>query len=497
MPKAQILKNGEMIMRNILFVASECYPFIKTGGLADVVGALPKMLDEKEFDVRVVIPKYMCIPWEYRQHFNYVTSFYMDLGHFPDHKYVGIMEYIHDGIHYYFIDNEGYFGGDTPYTNNLKWDIERFTFFSKAALAILPAIGFKPDLIHCHDWQAALTPVFLRTLFRDNSFFWGIKSMLTIHNLKFQGIWDIETMRRFTGFPEYVFTSENMEYKKDANMLKGGIVFSDYVTTVSDTYAQEIQQPYYGEGLDGLMRHKSQNLCGIVNGIDYDVWAPGMDIQIYHNYASKTFYQKVYNKRGMQHELGLPEDDNKFMIGIISRLTDQKGLDLVNEVIENITDENTQFVVLGTGDPKYEDLFRHYQWKYPERVSANIYYSDNRAHKLYAAADAMLMPSRFEPCGLTQLISLRYGTVPIVRETGGLKDTVQPYNWYDNSGTGFTFSNYDAGEMLNAINYAKTVFFTQRDRWNEIAVRGMRMDYSWANSAKRYEDLYRWIMSWW
>ena len=245
------------------------------------------------------------------------------------------------------------------------------------------------------------------------------------------------------------------------------------------------------------MRHKSQNLCGIVNGIDYDVWAPGMDIQIYHNYASKTFYQKVYNKRGMQHELGLPEDDNKFMIGIISRLTDQKGLDLVNEVIENITDENTQFVVLGTGDPKYEDLFRHYQWKYPERVSANIYYSDNRAHKLYAAADAMLMPSRFEPCGLTQLISLRYGTVPIVRETGGLKDTVQPYNWYDNSGTGFTFSNYDAGEMLNAINYAKTVFFTQRDRWNEIAVRGMRMDYSWANSAKRYEDLYRWIMSWW
>ena len=222
-----------------------------------------------------------------------------------------------------------------------------------------------------------------------------------------------------------------------------------------------------------------------------------MDIQIYHKYATKTFHQKVYNKRGLQYELGLPEDDNKFMIAIISRLTDQKGLDLVRDVIENITDENTQFVVLGTGDPEYEDLFRHYQWKYPQRVSANIYYSDNRAHKIYAGADAMLMPSRFEPCGLTQLIALRYGTVPIVRETGGLKDTVQPYNWYDNSGTGFSFSNYDAGEMLNTINYAKTIYFTQRDRWNEIAVRGMRADFSWANSAKRYQDLYRWIMSWW
>lgn len=255
--------------------------------------------------------------------------------------------------------------------------------------------------------------------------------------------------------------------------------------------------PYYGEGLDGLMRHKNPNLCGIVNGIDYNVYNPAHDIQIYEHYTTKNFEDKVKNKRGLQQELGLPVDDNKFMIGIISRLTDQKGLDLVNYVIEQITDEHTQFVVLGTGDPKYENLFRHYQWKYPERVSANIYYSDNRAHKLYAAADAMLMPSRFEPCGLTQLIALRYGTVPIVRETGGLKDTVQPYNWYENSGTGFSFANYDAGEMLSAINYAKTVYFTQRDRWNEIAVRGMNMDYSWANSARRYEDLYRWIMSWW
>ena len=435
-------------MRRVLFVASECYPFVKTGGLADVVGALPKMFNRDEFDVRVVIPKYMCIPWEYRQHFQYITSFYMDLGHIQEHKYVGIMMYEHEGIKYYFIDNEGYFGGDSPY-GDIKWDIEKFTFFSKAALAILPVIDFKPDIIHCHDWQ------------------------------------------------EYVFSPQNMEYYKDGNMLKVGIVFSDYVTTVSDTYAGEIQMPYYGEGLDGLMRSKNHSLCGIVNGIDYNVYNPEHDIQIYEHYTAESLPdKKVLNKRGLQQELGLPVDDNKFMIGIISRLTDQKGLDLVNYAIERITDEHTQFVIIGTGDPQYENTFKYYQYKYPERVSANIYYSDNRAHKLYAAADAMLMPSRFEPCGLTQLISLRYGTVPIVRETGGLRDTVQPYNWYDNTGTGFSFANYNADEMMDAVNYAKTVFFTQRDRWYEIAQRGMRMDFSWNRSARRYEELYYNLTNW-
>ncbi len=244
------------------------------------------------------------------------------------------------------------------------------------------------------------------------------------------------------------------------------------------------------------MRHKNHSLCGIVNGIDYNVYAPEHDIQIYDHYTPETFDKKVNNKRGLQAELGLPEDDNKFMIAMITRLTDQKGLDLVNYVIERIVDEHTQLVVLGTGDEKYENLFRHYQWKYPERVSANIYYSDNRAHKLYAASDAMLMPSRFEPCGLTQLIALRYGSVPIVRETGGLKDTVQPYNWFENTGTGFSFANYNAEEMLNSINYAKTVYFTDRERWKEIAIRGMRMDYSWNNSARRYEELYYRLTPW-
>lgn len=479
-----------MAMKNILFVASECYPFIKTGGLADVVGALPKMFNKDEFDVRVVIPKYMCIPWEYRQKFEYVTSFYMDLGYMPEHVYVGIMQYEYEGIKYYFIDNEHYFGGDKPY-GDTRWDIEKFCFFDKAALAILPVIDFKPDVIHCHDWQTGLVPVFLRTLFNNNGFFWGTKTIMTIHNLRFQGVWDIKTFKYYTALPDYVFTPQNMEYKRDANMLKGGIVFSDYVTTVSDSYAGEIQMPYYGEGLDGLMRHKNYALCGIVNGIDYNVYNPEHDIQIFHHYNADNFREnKIFNKRGLQEELGLPVDDNKFMLAIISRLTDQKGLDLVNWVMEGIVDENTQFVVIGTGDEKYENTFRHYEWKYKDRVSANIFYSDNRAHKLYAAADAMLMPSKFEPCGLTQLISLRYGTVPIVRETGGLRDTVQPYNKFENTGTGFSFANYNADEMLGAINYARTVYFTDRKAWDELVERGMRADFSWNKSAGRYAELY-------
>lgn len=478
-------------MKNIVFVASECVPFIKTGGLADVVGALPKMLDKNEFDVRVIIPNYTCIPWEYRSKFEYVHHFYMDLGARFHDVHVGIMKYVMDGITYYFIDNEFYFNGATPY-GNIRFDIEKFCFFSKAALAILPVIGFHPDIIHCHDWQAGLVPVYLRTLYKYNDFFYGTRAIMTIHNLKFQGIWDIKTFRYITGLPDEVFSPSKMEYKKDANMLKGGIVYADYVTTVSETYAAEIQQPYYGEGLDGLMRAYQDKLCGIVNGIDYDIYDPAKDGQIYENYTTKTFVEgKKENKKKLQEELGMPVDDSKFMIGIISRLTDQKGLDLVNWVMNRITDEFTQFVVIGTGDAEYENMFRHYEWAKKGQVSANIYYNDERAHKLYAAADAMLMPSRFEPCGLTQLISLRYGTVPIVRETGGLKDTVIPYNEYEGTGTGFSFHNYNADEMLNLINYAKKVYFETRDAWDAMVLRGMQTDFSWENSAKKYEDLYR------
>lgn len=480
-------------MKKILFAASECVPFIKTGGLADVVGALPKMFNKNEFDVRVILPSYTCIPWEYRSNFKYVHHFYMDMGKMNFRPHVGIMQYEYDGITYYFVDNEDYFKNDKPYTSTL-YDIEKFVFFSKAVLAILPVIDFKPDIIHCHDWQTGMIPVFLKTLYKDNPFYWGTKTVMTIHNLKFQGIWDIDTFKKFTNLPDYIFTPDKLEFKKDANMLKGGLVYADYITTVSNTYAYEIQTPYYGENLDGLLRARHLQLRGILNGIDYDVYNPETDKEIFDNYNVNNFKaNKEKNKLKLQEELGLPKDKNKFMIAIISRLTDQKGLDLVNNMIERIADENTQFVVLGTGEARYENVFKHFQWKYPDRVSANIYFSEQRAHRIYAAADAMLVPSRFEPCGLTQLISLRYGTVPIVRETGGLKDTVVPYNEFENYGTGFSFTNYNANDMLNVINYAKSVYFDHRDCWDKIVKRGMEADFSWGSSALQYEGMYKWL----
>lgn len=478
-------------MKNILFVASECVPFIKTGGLADVVGSLPKSFPKEEFDVRVVIPNYTCIPWEFRSQFKYVHHFYMDLGKVSDSVYVGIKTYDYNGITYYFIDNEYYFSGNSPY-GDTRFDIEKFCYFSKAALAILPVIGFRPDIIHCHDWQTGVLPVYLYTLYRENAFFENTKAIMTIHNLKFQGIWDIKTLQEITGIPEYVFRAQDMEYYKDANMLKGGLVYSNYITTVSNSYKDEIQSEYYGEGLDGVLREKNGGLFGILNGIDYDEYNPETDKEIFANYNKYNFWEKKSaNKIQLQKELGLQIDESKFVIGIISRLTEQKGIELLIEVIESIIDDYTQVVVVGTGDEEYENTLKYYEWKYKDRVSSNIYFSNNRAHKLYAAADAMLVPSRFEPCGLTQLIALRYGTVPIVRETGGLKDTVEPYNEYYNTGTGFSFSNYNPDEMLNIINYAKHVYFDNRVAWNDIAYRGMCKDFSWANSANEYSQLYR------
>ncbi|MDU3724906.1 MAG: glycogen/starch synthase, partial [Clostridium celatum] len=364
--------------------------------------------------------------------------------------YVGIMTCEYDGITFYFIDNEHYFGGNAPYSGDTKFDIEKFCFFSKAALSILPSINFKPDIIHCHDWQTGVLPVYLHTIFNDNSFYHNIKTIMTIHNLKFQGIWDIKTLKSITNFPDYVFRPTDMEYKKDANMLKGGLIYANYITTVSNSYKNEIQCDYYGEGLDGVIREKSGGLYGILNGIDYNEYNPETDNEIFRTYGKYSFIpNKAYNKTELQKELGLTVDENKFMIGLISRLTDQKGIDLIKNVIEQIADDHTQLVILGTGDEGYENLFRYYEWKLKDRVSGNICFSNNRAHKIYAAADAMLVPSRFEPCGLTQLIALRYGSVPIVRETGGLRDTVEPYNEHYDCGTGFSFANYNAYEMLN------------------------------------------------
>ncbi len=481
-------------MKKILFAASECVPFIKTGGLADVCGALPKEFDPEYWDVRVVIPNYSCIPEWYRNQFEYVAHFWMNAGPYIQGKYVGILRYKLDGVTYYFIDNQEYFNCFTPY-GDIRRDVEKFVYFDKAVLSMLKHIDFRPDIIHCHDWETGLVPVYLKNEFSADSFYWGIKTIMTIHNLKFQGIWDIKTMQGLTGFARSLFTPDKLEFQKDANMLKGGLVYADYITTVSDTYAQEIQSPYYGEGLNGLLSARHFDMQGIVNGIDYKVYDPETDPKIYTNYNVGNFRKKKStNKERLQEELGLAVDKKKYMIGLISRLTDQKGLDLINYVMDGLVDDYTQLVVIGTGEGRYENMFRHYAWKYPDRVSANICYSEDLAHKLYAAADAFLMPSRFEPCGLTQLISFRYGTIPIVRETGGLKDTVIPFNEYENSGDGFSFSNYNADEMLYVINYSKHIFYDRKRQWNQMIDRGMEKDFSWNASKFRYEGLYNFLM---
>ena len=474
-------------MKNVLFIASEAVPFIKTGGLADVAGSLPKYFDKEKYDVRVMIPKYACIPQKYKDQMRFITNFYMDLAWRS--QYVGIMEMEYEGIHFYFIDNEFYFNGFKPY-GYIHEDIEKFAFFSKAALSSLPLIGFRPDIIHCHDWQTGLIPVYMKERF-STDFFWGMKSVMTIHNLKFQGIWDTKSVRDITGLPASFFTPDKLEAYGDANYLKGGIVYADAVTTVSQSYAEEIKMPFYGEKLDGLMRARSNCLEGIVNGIDYNEFNPETDTRIVKNYNQLNFRkEKVKNKIALQKELGLEVDPKKFMIGVVSRLTDQKGFDLIAYVMDELCADDVQLVVLGTGESRYENMFRHFDWKYNNRVSANIYYSEDMSHKIYASCDAFLMPSLFEPCGLSQLMSLRYGTLPIVRETGGLRDTVWPYNEYECTGTGFSFANYNAHEMLATVNYAKYIYYNKKREWNKIVDRAMLTDFSWSSSAVRYQDLY-------
>ncbi|NLG03332.1 MAG: glycogen synthase GlgA [Clostridia bacterium] len=479
-------------MKNVMFVASECIPFVKTGGLADVVGSLPKCFDKRYFDVRVMMPKYECIPEEYKQKMIYRTHFYIDLAWRS--QYVGVLELEYDGITFYFIDNEYYFSGPKPYGDILA-DIEKFIFFSKAALAAMPTLDFKPDVIHCHDWQTGLVPVYMKERFHEGEFYANMKSVMTIHNLKFQGTWDVKTIRDMSGLPEYFFTPEKLEAYKDANLLKGGLVFADAITTVSYTYAEEIKMPFYGEGLDGLLRARCNDLRGILNGIDYEEYNPETDKFIHNNYNIVDFRkEKIKNKRALQAELGLEQNDKKFMIGIVSRLTDQKGFDLIAYILDELCQDDVQIVVLGTGDQKYENMFRHFDWKYSDKVSANIYYSEALSHKIYASADAFLMPSLFEPCGLSQLMSLRYGTIPIVRETGGLKDTVMPYNEYESKGTGFSFSNYNAHEMLRAVRYALHIYTNKKREWNKMIDRAMAADFSWNASAMKYQELYDWLI---
>lgn len=476
-------------MKKILYAASESVPFIKTGGLADVVGSLPKNLNNKEFDVRVILPKYACMKQEWKDKLQYKTHFYMDYNW--KSRYVGILELKLQGIIFYFIDNEEYFSGPTAYTSDPIWDIERFGFFSRAVLSALPMLDFRPDIIHCHDWQTGLIPAYLDHFSAEGEYYQGIKTVMTIHNLKFQGVWGVKDVQAITGLPESYFNDGKIDVYNDANLLKGGIVFSDCVTTVSNSYAKEIQTPFYGEGLDGLMVAKDSSLYGIVNGIDYEEYNPETEDWIDYKYNVKTFRkEKVKNKTALQTELGLPKNPKTMMIGIVSRLTDQKGFDLIAHVMDEMCQDDVQFVVLGTGDERYENMFRHFAWKYPEKVAANIFYSEALSHKIYASCDAFLMPSLFEPCGLSQLMSLRFGTLPIVRETGGLRDTVEPYNEYEKTGTGFSFANYNAHEMLATVRYAEHIYYDKKRDWNKIVERAMSKDFSWKNSAKQYEDLY-------
>ncbi|MCR4922554.1 MAG: glycogen synthase GlgA [Lachnospiraceae bacterium] len=479
-------------MKNILFVASECVPFIKTGGLADVVGSLPKCFDKKYFDCRVVIPKYLCMKHEFVEKMEYVDNFYIDMDN--KSQYVGIFKMEYEGVIFYFVDNEYFFSGERPY-GDILWDIEKFIFFSRAALSILPVVNFRPHIVHCHDWQTGLIPVYLKERFHEGEFYRDMKSVMTIHNLKFQGSWDVKTIKAYSGLPDYFFTPDKLEAFKDANMLKGGLVYADAITTVSETYAEEIKTKFYGEHLEGLLKARSKDLRGIVNGIDYDDYNPETDKYIDFKYNAKDYRkEKLKNKKALQQQLGLEVNEKKMMIGIVSRLTDQKGFDLIAYIMDELCQMDLQVVVLGTGEERYENMFRHFDWKYNNKVSANIYYSEELSHKIYASCDAFLMPSLFEPCGLSQLMALRYGTVPIVRETGGLKDTVEPYNEYESTGTGFSFVNYNAHEMLNTIRYAFDVYVNRRREWNKIIDRAMAADFSWNVSARKYQEMYDWLL---
>lgn len=476
--------------RSVAFIGSECYPFVKTGGLGDVMSALPRSLAKLNIDVKVIIPRYKCIPQKFQEKMEYRGSFDMNLCSDGKQYYVGIMEYQEDGVVYDFIDNDEFFSWGNPYTNLID-DIPKFCYFAKAALAALNYLNWTPDVVHCHDWQAALVPLYLRTCFQDTDVGRAI-SVLTIHNLKFQGIYDRKKIQYWSGLPDYVFNKDCMiQNWLDANMLKGGIAYSNKVTTVSNTYAWEIQTEEYGEGLAEHLRYHNNKILGIVNGIDTDIWNPATDKLLAADYDEKSAIKnKKINKKALQESLGLDVDEHKMVIGLISRLTNQKGLDLVNDVIPGIMDEHTQVVVLGTGDSQYENTFRYYENKYKGNFCAYIAYNENVAHNIYAGCDALLVPSRFEPCGLTQLIAMRYGAVPIVRETGGLKDTVQPYNMFENTGNGFTFDRYESGLLYDAINRAKTLYFENRKSWDDMVIRDMNKDVSWEKSAKQYKDMY-------
>lgn len=466
---------------NVLFAASECIPFVKTGGLADVIGSLPRALKSKGVTARVVLPKYSDIPAHFQEKMELKHTFTVPISW--RNQYCGIEELTYDDITYYFIDNKYYFGRSGLY--GYFDEAERFAFFSKAVLEMLAYLDFKPDILHCHDWQTGLVSILQNAHY---NYLQDLRTVFTIHNLKFQGIFAADILGGVIGLsPEY-FTIDGLEYHGDVNFMKGALNYADVVTTVSNTYANEIQTPYYGEGMDGLLRKRAGDLYGIVNGIDYDKFNPETDEHLFVNYKD-SLTEKRENKVALQEMLGLPVDKDKPMIGIITRLTEQKGIDLIIHVLREIMEMDLQLVLLGTGDQKYEDAFKQASWEYPDKLSANITFNEDLANKIYAASDLFLMPSRFEPCGISQLISLRYLTVPIVRETGGLVDTVQPYNEQTQEGNGFSFTNYNAHDMLNTIKRAIN-YYQDNESWKRILENAAKCDFSWNKSAEEYVKLY-------
>jgi len=474
----------------LLFVASEAVPLVKTGGLADVAGSLPKALQERGADVRIMIPKYESIPQSALERMETIATFTVGIGW--RQQYCGLQKAEIDGIIYYFIDNEFYFKrGDGLY--GYGDDAERFVFFSLAVVEALSYMDFLPELLHCHDWQTGLIPFLLKTRFQHDPACRDIATVFTIHNLKYQGVFGKELLMDLLGAGEELFGPDGLEFYGAGSCMKGALLYADKLTTVSPTYAHEIQTETYGERLDGLLRYRSSDLSGIVNGIDTASFDPMADPALEFSYRS-ALARKRKNKLSLQRELGLPESGSIPLIGVVSRLVDQKGFDLVEAVLEPLVEEDMQLVVLGSGDPHYEYVFQHATERWPNKVKVWFGFNDALARRIYAGSDMYLMPSRFEPCGLSQLIALRYRSVPIVRETGGLKDTVLAYNEYTGEGNGFSFTHYNADDLLYTVRRALACY---RDdpTWEKIVASGGRSDCSWDQSARTYMSLYADLLS--
>lgn len=473
----------------IVFASAECAPFVKTGGLGDVAGSLPAALVRAGAEVIVMVPKYATIKDEYKAQMEHFSDFYVSLGW--RNEYCGLEKLEHDGVTYMFIDNERYFARDYPY--GFFDDGERFAFFSKAiteSLQHLPA-GFECDILHCNDWQTALAPVFLREFYQGLPLYDRVKTVFSIHNVAFQGQFSDTVMEDILGVAHIPAAASQLRCDAcSVNYMLGALRYADAITTVSPTYANEIQTPEFGEGLDGVLRERSYALQGILNGIDVAGFDPATDKRIAANYTVEDRSGKAICKAKLQEELGLEVRDDRPLIVMVTRLTRQKGMDLVMYALDRILAGGVQVAVLGTGDRDYEDGLRYFQDKYPGTMAARIEFDPALSQRMYAAADMFLMPSKFEPCGLSQIIAMRYGTLPIVRETGGLKDTVQPYNEFTGEGTGFSFSNFNGDEMGDAVFRAARLFWDNRDAWNQLVTQAMSQDFSWTRSADKYLDLY-------